>query len=79
MIRKMANWLPDYEWKPIAEVVWIGFVAALIYISSAIVAWNTDDLTQWRVILPSLFGGAGRAALGAMAPKLKTLLMKLVS
>ncbi len=62
-----------YDYKPIAEIVWFAFVAALVYTATVIAEWNPDSFTEWRTYLPALGAGAGRAALGAIMPRIGKL------
>lgn len=72
-MKMLLNWLGDYEWKPLAEAGWAALIAALVYSGTVAAEWNPDSFTEWRTLLPTLAGGAGRAALGALLARLKLL------
>ena len=62
-----------YEWKPYAEIAWAAAIAAATYAVTLAATWTVDDFSDWQTILPALAAGAGRAALGAILPRIGKL------
>jgi hypothetical protein len=59
-----------YNFKALQEVGWAAVVAGVTYAAGVIGAGV--DPGDWRIWLPALAAGAGRAALAALAAKLST-------